>query len=461
MNNKKKVLFGKERRVWIKTFGCQMNYHDTERVLFKLSDLNFKPTKNKEEADLALFNTCAIRELANMKFYSQLGELKKLKAENPDFLIGILGCVSQIDGEKLMKKYKHLDFAIGTDVIDQIDEVLFRSYLGEKKIFLNSFDRTGNYSIQTKITHNSPQAFVNIMKGCNNFCSYCIVPYTRGREVSKKIANVVEDVRNLVRENNIQEITLLGQNVNSFGKENKESFQELLKELENIEEIKLIRYTTSHPRDMSDELIKWHGKSKKLAKHLHLPIQSGSNSVLKRMNRGYTKEDYLLLLLKLRESNPEIVISSDIIVGFPNETDAEFADTMELLLKAQFDFIFSFRFSRRPGTKAYDIKDNLSEEIKKTRLIKLQKYQLDIQSNIRKKLIGKKIVLLVDGISEMNGVKKWKGRSNCNRIVHFTNQNNKNLMWKWIKVEIIDATALSLQGKYVSDNYTNRDSLEK
>lgn len=439
------------RKVWFKTFGCQMNYHDTERILSHLREMNFSLTRNPEEADLIIFNTCAIREKANLKFYSQLGEIKHLKIKNLDLLVGICGCVSQIEGEELLKKYKHLDFAFGTDSIDQINDILYRLYSGEKRIFANSWDKSANYSIDTKITHGSPQAFVNIIKGCNNFCSYCIVPYTRGREKSRKLGEIVEDVKNLVKKG-VQEVTLLGQNVNSFGKENGESLADLLEELDKIEGLEIIRYTTSHPYDMSDELIKAHGTIKKLSNHVHLPAQSGSNSVLQRMNRKYTKEHFLNLCKKLRKSNTNIVISSDIIVGFPNETEEEFEETMQFLEEAQFDFIYSYKFSPRYGTKAAKMEDLLEESVKSQRLRKLQQHQLEIQKKLRNKLEGQVLRVLVEGKGTMKGVERWHGRSNCNRIVHFkAKENEKDYLWNWVDLKIDSATALACKGELIKN----------
>ena len=297
-------LYFPKRKVWIKTFGCQMNHHDTQRMLSHLKYLNFTETDSPEQADLLLFNTCAVRGLSNNKFYSGLGALKHIgRKENPP-IIGVGGCVAQTEAKQLLKRYRHLDFAFGTDVIDEINDMVYRAYAGERKFSLTSWDRSASFSIETRICHDSPQAFVNIIKGCNKYCTYCIVPYTRGKERSRRIREIVEDIRKLVEYRGIQEVTLLGQNVNSFGKENGESLAGLLYELEEVDGLRLIRYTTSHPYDVSDELIRAHGVLKKLSNHLHLPVQSGSNEVLKRMGREYTTEHYLGLLEKLRKHNP-------------------------------------------------------------------------------------------------------------------------------------------------------------
>lgn len=437
-----------KRKVWMKTYGCQMNYHDTERVLSHLKELNFVQTDNQDDADLLLFNTCAIRDLANQKFYSHLGETKKFK----DVKIGVGGCIAQTDAKDLLKKYKHLNFAFGTDAVDNIGEMVYRAYAGDNKFSVTSWDKSENYSIDTKITHGSPQAFVNIIKGCDKFCSYCIVPFTRGREKSRRLAEIVEDTRKLVEYSGIQEVTLLGQNVNSFGKDNNESLAMLINELEKINGLEIIRYTTSHPYDVSDELIAVHGSSKKLANHLHLPVQSGSSTVLQRMLRQYTAEHYLGLVEKLRKSNPDIVLSTDIIAGFPNETQEEHEDTLKLLEAAQFDFIYSYNFSARPGTKAAKMNDVLTKDIRGRRLREIQAFQLGIQEKIRAKMVGKTYRMLVEGKSTFKGETKWKGRTNCYRIVHFLPENEeKNYQWHWVDVKITSATALSCQGEIVHD----------
>lgn len=450
--NGSKLVGGLEfpkRKVWVKTYGCQMNYHDTERILSHLSPLNFSLTDNQEDADLLLFNTCAIRDLANQKFYSHLGGTKHQKAKR-EVKIAAGGCIAQTESKELLKKYPQLDFAFGTDVVDNIGELVYRAYAGDKKFAVTSWDKAENYSIETKITHGSPQAFVNIIKGCDKFCSYCIVPFTRGREKSRSITEIVNDVARLVSYQGIQEVTLLGQNVNSFGKKNGESLAELIMELEKIDGLRLIRYTTSHPYDISDELIAVHGKSKKLANHLHLPVQSGSNTVLQRMLRQYSIEHYLERLASLRKANPDIVISTDIIAGFPNETQEEHEKTLELLDKAQFDFIYSYNYSSRKGTKSSRMKDILTKDIRGQRLREIQAYQLKIQEKIRQEMVGKTYRVLVEAKGSMKGKLKWKGRTSCFRIVHFEPESfEQDLMWNWVDLKISSASALSCQGEIV------------
>jgi tRNA-2-methylthio-N6-dimethylallyladenosine synthase len=441
------------RKVWLKTFGCQMNYHDSERILSHLKNLNFSPVEEVEQADLVLFNTCAVRELANNKFYSQLGEIKHLKkSKGENLVVGVGGCVAQTEGKELVKKFKHLDFAFGPDTIDTISDMVFRTYAGESKFTVNTWDRSSNFSIETKINHGTPQAFVNIIKGCDKYCTYCIVPYTRGRERSRKKDEIVEDIRRLVEYQGVQEVMLLGQNVNSFGKENNENLAQLITELDQINGLELLRYTTSHPYDVSDELIAVHGSAQKLSKHLHLPVQSGSNTVLQRMNREYTKEHYLGLLEKLRAAQPEIVISTDIITGFVNETDQEHQDTLDLLRKARFDFIYSYAYSQRNKTRAAKMDDLLTNEIRKSRLHEVQALQLQIQEEIRKEMVGNSYRVLVEGFGRMKGEKKWKGRTNCNRIIHFKAPSEDDVFnWHWVDLKVTDATALSCQGELLQD----------
>lgn len=448
------------RKVWMKTYGCQMNYHDSERIMSHLSGLNFTKTEDKSEADLVIFNTCAVRDLANQKFYSHLGETKKLKANiNPetglkkDVVVAAGGCIAQTEGKELVQKYQQLDFAFGTDVVDNIGEMVYRAYAGERKFSVTSWDRSENYSIETKITQGTPQAFVNIIKGCDKFCSYCIVPFTRGREKSRRLQEVVTDVKRLVEYSGIQEVMLLGQNVNSFGKDNGESLAELIMELDKVEGLQRLRYTTSHPYDVTDDLVEAHRNAKKLANHLHLPVQSGSNTVLQRMLREYTIEHYLTLVEKMRKANPEMTISSDIIAGFPNETEEEHQATLKLLDDAQFDFIYAYAFSARKGTKAARMNDVLNDDIRGRRLREIQAKQLKIQENIRQGMIGKTYRILVEEKGLNKGVTKWTGRTSCYRLVHFEPETpEQNYQWHWVDVEITSATALSTQGRIVKDH---------
>ncbi len=440
------------RKVWLKTFGCQMNLHDSERILARLRDINFSQTDEINSADLVIFNTCAIRELSNQKFYSQLGALKKAKGSR-SFKIAVGGCVAQTEGAELISRFPHLDFAFGTDVIDSISDMVAESFAGATPFSVTKWDRAKNYSIETQITHGRPQAFINIIKGCDKFCSYCIVPFTRGREKSRRIDEIASDVQSLVEKSGVQEVTLLGQNVNSFGKENNESLAKLLYRLEEIPGLALIRYTTSHPYDVSDELIEAHGKCSKLSNHLHLPVQSGSNSVLQRMLRQYTREHYLGLLKKLRTANPNLVISTDIIAGFPNETRQEHRETLDLLEMARFDFIYSFVFSPRKGTKAARIEDFITSEIRSKRLQEIQALQKSIQTQDRQSMIGQHFLALIEGKQIMNGRTTWKARTSCYRIVHLPLEEHgqRNLLWNWVEVQVKEVSSYSAQGEIIKN----------
>lgn len=439
------------RKVWMKTYGCQMNYHDSERILSHLEKLNFTATEDQSDADLVLFNTCAIRDLANQKFYSSLGETKPLKKKNVVIAAG--GCIAQTDGKDLIKRYKQLNFAFGTDVIDNIGEMVYRAYAGDRPFSVTTWDRSEDYSIETKITHGNPQAFVNIIKGCDKFCSYCIVPFTRGREKSRRLDEVVKDVRRLVEFSGVQEVTLLGQNVNSFGNDNGESLAQLLAALNDIDGLELLRYTTSHPYDVSDELVAAHGSLHKLANHLHLPVQSGSNTVLQRMLREYTVEHYLGLLEKMRKANPHMTISSDIIAGFPNETREEHEDTLKLLRAAKFDSIFAYAFSARKGTKAARMADAIDDDIRGQRLREVMDVQNEVQAEVRRGMDGHTYRVLITEKGDFKGVPKWTGRTSCNRLVHFTPTDRAaDFQWHWMDVKIDEATAFSCQGTLVADH---------
>lgn len=436
-------------KVWIKTFGCQMNYHDTERVLAILAEHDFQETSHVEEADLILFNTCAIRQLANQKFYSQLGALAALKQARPSLLIGALGCVAQKEGRTLLKQFKSLDFVLGPDQIDQIGD-LVAHWREQPRPWCCAFDRERVFSLQTKRYHQGPQAFVTIIKGCNNFCTYCIVPFTRGREKSRAPEEIVHDVQQLVREG-VQEINLLGQNVNAYGKEWHCSLAALIQQLAEIEGLHLIRYTTGHPEDFTDELIALHATCPKLAKHIHLPVQSGSNHILQQMHRKHTREMYLALAAKLRQAAPQIVLTTDLIVGFPGEREEDFAATLDLVEQVRFDALYAYKFSPRPGTPAAQMADQIPESVKKERLARLQHVQYQIQDQIRQGLRGTSLTLLVEGPSQKH---QWMGRSSGNRVVHFNCPpafTAQSLQWHWVQVKIEKATAFALYGTLEKD----------
>ncbi|NLL82391.1 MAG: tRNA (N6-isopentenyl adenosine(37)-C2)-methylthiotransferase MiaB, partial [Tissierellia bacterium] len=354
----------------IQTYGCQMNEHDSEKISWILDGMGYEITDNREECDLIIFNTCAVRKSAEERVFGQLGELKHLKRKNPNLLLAVCGCMMQREDirEVVLSKYRHVDLIFGTNNIHKLPQ-LIRRHLESGKIIVDINEE--NREIEESIDANrkySFKAFVNIMYGCNNFCTYCIVPYTRGRERSREPDNILEEIR-ILAQNGCKEVTLLGQNVNSYGKtlDRDYTFADLLREVNEIKGIERIRFMTSHPKDISDDLIECFGSLGKLCEQLHLPIQSGSNSILKKMNRKYTREDYLNIVGKIRKTNPDIVITTDLIVGFPGETEEDFQDTLDLVKEVKYDSAFTFLYSIREGTQAANMENQIPDNVKHER----------------------------------------------------------------------------------------------
>jgi tRNA-2-methylthio-N6-dimethylallyladenosine synthase len=479
---------------FIKTYGCQMNVADSERMASLLAEKGLRPAKDVEEAGLILINGCTVREKAVHKAVSTLGRYyhrlkdEGLTADGDKPLIGIGGCVGQLEKSALFKQAPYVDFVFGTDTIDHLPEIVHRVENGEKHVVFADFDRTQNYSTETKVFGAKAQAFVNIMKGCDKFCTYCIVPFTRGREKSRTIDEVVSDVARLAA-TGVKEVTLLGQNVNSFGKGNPntqarepqelhnrigkvgpragdENFPQLLRALETDPRcagIRRIRFTSSHPLDFSDELIECYVSETtpitRLAPHLHLPVQCGSNRVLQKMGRHHKIEGYIEQMERLRERNPNVGLSTDLIVGFPGETEEDFQDTLRLLDRIQYDNVFAFAYSPRPGTRAAKLVDDVSTEEKNDRLNRLLQHQLKISENRSKKLIGQTLEILVEGEAKKQSIvekgtaagRVWTGRTGCMRIVNFADDTQRNLTGRFLRVKILSATALSLVGEVVHD----------
>jgi tRNA-2-methylthio-N6-dimethylallyladenosine synthase len=478
------------KKFFIKTFGCQMNVADSERMSALLSEQGLSAADRAKDAEVIIINGCTVREKAVHKAVSTLGELQFLKDRNSGNgpIIGIGGCVGQLDKETLFKRAPYLDFVFGTDTIDNLPEIINRVKNGERHVVYADFDKSMDYSTETKVFGFKAQAYVNIMKGCDKYCTYCIVPYTRGKEKSRTIDEVVDDVARLVA-TGVREITLLGQNVNSFGKGNpnsknrepaelhnvigkvgprggEENFPQLLRAIDQdprCAKLSRIRFTSSHPLDFSDELIECYapadrGGVARLAGHLHLPVQSGSNAVLQKMGRHHKIENYIAQMDRLRELCPDVGISTDLIVGFPTETDEDFQQTMQLLDRVQFDNIFAFAYSPRPGTRASKMKDDVPLKVKKERLNQLLQYQLGISEKRFSSRVGSTVEILVEGEAKNQNLvtgtgqsgKVWTGRTTCNRVVNFISDSPRNLMGKFIDVKIIGATSLSLQGEMVN-----------
>ena len=441
---------GKIQKYYLNTFGCQMNEHDSEKLAGMLSNMGYIETDDVNESDLIIYNTCCVREHAEQKVYGHLGALKKLKEDKPELKIAICGCMMQQEEvvSHIKKTYRHVDLIFGTHNLHKFPELLLKSF-GRKKTLIDVLNTDGkiveNVPVERK---DSVKAWITVMYGCNNFCSYCIVPYVRGRERSREIRDIKEEVMTLGRQG-FKEITLLGQNVNSYGKDldNKVNFAELLYQLNEIPGIERIRFLTSHPKDLSEELIYAMRDLSKVCEHLHLPFQAGSTKVLKEMNRGYTKEQYLELVMKVKENIPDISLTTDIIVGFPGETDEDFEDTLDVIEKVRFDSAYTFLYSKRTGTPAAKSKNQISDEVKKERFEKLLTLQNTISREINETFLGKKVEILVEGISKTND-NIYTGRTRGNKIVNY--KGSKDDIGKLKNILIDDIKTWSLEGKEIT-----------
>jgi tRNA-2-methylthio-N6-dimethylallyladenosine synthase len=450
-----------QKTFFIKTFGCQMNERDSEIIAQSLSEHNYIESTDLAGADLVILNTCSIRAKAEQKVMSLLGYLRKEKSKNPSMKICVAGCVAQQEGEKIIKKMGHVDLIVGTQNIYDIPSLLDKN---EEKGKV-AIELSDNYEIPEFIPnfslpkHGEPSSrsgagfrkFVTIMQGCNNFCTYCVVPYTRGREVSRKRIDIINEVKTLV-DAGVVEVTLLGQNVNSYGIANivtedgsPYSFPNLLKDVSKIEKLQRLRFTTSHPKDLSVELMECFRDIDILCPQFHLPVQAGSNDILKKMNRKYTIESYLEKVWQLQDFCKEIVITTDIIVGFPGETEEDFSRTMQLLEEVRFAGSFSFKYSDRPGTASEKLSGKIPEETKSRRLAIFQKRQDEISLEHNKSYLGKILPVLVETAD--NG--SVKSRSNTNHIVHIKNYE-KAIPGTIVRAEIIHAGQHSLQGKILA-----------
>lgn len=405
----------------VTTFGCQMNARDSEKLSGILEQSGFILTDMEENADLVIFNTCTVRENANLKVYGRLGALGKRKKENPALLIGLCGCMMQEEAvvDKLKKSYAFVDMIFGTHNIFKFAEILAERLLSGK-MMIDIWKGTDQIVEDLPTERKYPfKSGVNIMFGCNNFCSYCIVPYVRGRERSRTVEAIVEEVRQLVADG-VVEVMLLGQNVNSYGKtlDTPVTFAQLLQELDKIDGLKRIRFMTPHPKDLSDELIETMARSKKICRHLHLPLQSGSTGILKKMNRGYTKEHYLSLVEKIRERIPDISLTTDIIVGFPGETDDDFEETLDVVRQARYDSAFTFIYSKRTGTPAAAMEDQVDPDRIKMRFDRLLHEVQTISRELSAHREGMIMEALVEQVNEQNEA-LLTGRLDNNLLVHF------------------------------------------
>ena len=437
ISNREKEL-GRKLKACVATFGCQMNFKDSEKLIGILNEIGYEETED-EHADLVLYNTCTVRENANLKIYGRLGYLSKLKKENSNMIIGLCGCMMQEEHvvEKIKKSYKFVDLIFGTHNIFKLAELLYERLSGQKSV-IDIWQGT------TEIVEDLPserkysfKSGVNIMYGCNNFCSYCIVPYVRGRERSRKPEDIINEIKKLVSEG-VVEIMLLGQNVNSYGKtlENPMTFAQLLQKIEKIDGLKRVRFMTSHPKDLSDELIDVMAHSKKICKQMHLPLQSGSDRLLKIMNRHYDKQHYLEIVAKLRKAIPDIGISTDIIVGFPGETEEDFNETLDVVKKVQYDSAFTFIYSKRSGTPAAEMENQVPQDVVKDRFDRLLKVVNEISSKKTAKYEGTTQLVMAEEVNS-HDPELITGRLSNTKVVHF--KGTKDLIGQELKVKLLKA----------------------
>lgn len=443
---------GVGRKFYIRTYGCQMNEHDTEVMAGIFMALGYEATTAIEEADVVLLNTCAIRENAENKVFGELGFLLKYKRQNPDMLIGVCGCMSQEEAvvNKILKQYQHVDMVFGTHNIHRLPNILKEAYLS-KEMVVEVWSKEGDViESLPKKRLGSIKAWVNIMYGCDKFCTYCIVPYTRGKERSRRPEEIIQEVRDLAAQG-YKEIMLLGQNVNAYGKDFDDMeyrLGDLMDELRKID-IPRIRFTTSHPRDFDDHLIEVLAKGGNLVEHIHLPVQSGSNDILKIMARKYTREHFLTLVDKIKAAMPNVTLTTDIIVGYPNETEAQFEETLDLYRQVGFDMAFTYIYSPREGTPAAKMVDNVSDDEKKRRLHRLNEVVAEYSGAALKKLEGQIVEVLVEGSSKRRE-DVLAGYTRSNRLVNFeTDVHPDELVGKLVNVRIVEAKTHSLLGEFV------------
>lgn len=443
---------GNGRKFYIRTYGCQMNEHDTEVMAGIFMALGYKPTDTVEDANVILLNTCAIRENAENKVFGELGHLKHLKKDKPDLLLGVCGCMSQEESvvNKILKTYDQVDIIFGTHNIHRLPNILKEAYMS-KEMVIEVWSKEGDVIENLpKVRRGNIKGWVNIMYGCDKFCTYCIVPYTRGKERSRRPEEIIQEVRQLAAQG-YQEITLLGQNVNAYGKDFTDityGLGDLMDEIRKID-IPRIRFTTSHPRDFDDRLIEVLANGGNLMDHIHLPVQSGSTDVLKIMARKYTREQYLELVRKIKAAIPNVSFTTDIIVGYPNETEEQFEETLSLYREVGFESAYTFIYSPREGTPAAKMVDNVPMEVKKNRLQRLNAVVNELSANALKNYKGQIVEVLVEGESK-NNPDVLSGYTSKSKLVNFTGP--KTAIGKIVKVKITDAKTWSLNGEMIEEH---------
>lgn len=439
------------KSVFIKTYGCQMNVYDSERMKDVLAPIGYAPVESPDGADLVVLNTCHIREKATEKVYSELGQIKKLKqAQGGNMTIAVAGCVAQAEGAEIMRRQPAVDLVLGPQAYHKLPEMIARVHRSTGERLETEFETLEKFDALPKTRQaDGPTAFLSVQEGCDKFCTFCVVPYTRGAELSRPVDDVTIEARSLASQG-VREITLLGQNVNAYhgaapaiegGDE--WTLAQLVRHLAKIGGFDRLRYITSHPRDMEDDLIAAHADTPELMPFLHLPVQSGSNNILKAMNRGHTREHYLDIMRRVKEARPDIALASDFIVGFPGESDKDFEDTMDLVREVNYAIAYSFKYSERPGTPAAEMFGQVPEEVKNERLQALQKLLREQQTDFNVSKIGETVPVLITGEGRRDG--QLHGRSPWLQSVHF--DGKADLIGQIVDVEIEDATMSSLSGR--------------
>ncbi len=414
-----KIIDGKVHRfVELIVYGCQMNVSDAERMAGQLASIGYEPTEAMGEADLILINTCCVRESAEDRVYGKIGEIKHLKEQNPALIFGITGCMAQKEGEALIRRAPHIDFVLGTNKVHELTHVVQEIEAERGHVVDVQFAETELPEGMPVARQNKFSVWVPIMYGCNNFCTYCIVPYVRGRERSRRPEEVVAEVREAVRQG-AKEVTLLGQNVNSYGKDHKRAdFADLLKMVDEVPGIERVRFMTSHPKDLSDKLIETIRAGKHICEHIHLPVQHGSNRILRAMHRIYTVEDYRALVARIRAALPTVSLTTDLIVGFPGETEEDFSELLAFLREIRYDSAYTFLYSKRSGTPAATMDGQVPEKVKHERLERLMAVQDAISREKNEALLGTEAEVLVEGPSKHDAA-VWNGRTRTNKLVLF------------------------------------------
>ncbi|KAF4516431.1 hypothetical protein B566_EDAN003177 [Ephemera danica] len=437
------------KKLFIRTFGCQMNEYDSDKMLDVLNAAEaVVKTDNPEEADIILFNTCSVREKAQEKVFHDLGRIRHLKRLNPDLVIGVGGCVASQEGEAIVARAPYVDIVFGPQTLHRLPQLIAERKGKGKAVVDVSFPEIEKFDAMPPAQAKGASAFVSIMEGCSKFCSFCIVPYTRGSEVSRPFNDVLTEVADLAA-HGVGEVTLLGQNVNAYrgdmeGSDEKADLALLIEYIAEVPGIERIRYTTSHPREMSQRLIDTYTRVPKLVSHLHLPVQAGSDRVLAAMKRGYTVIEYKSIVRKLRAARPEIALSTDFIIGFPGESDEDFEKTMKLIEEVGFDASFSFIYSPRPGTPALDLEDATPSAVKSARLTRLQKRIEEMAQTVSQSMVGSIQRVLVEGVSKKDA-NEMAGRTDNNRVVNFI--GNPRLINTFVDVRITSALPHSLRGE--------------